>query len=94
MHISGFGVVVCNVRLVTQDAVEFCCVFAEEVYVNFIMVLVSDLNTKIRVLFVHQDSPSCAVLLWNLLNDVAETLEEIISYLFLKEGCQDVGRFV
>ena len=79
MHISGLGVVVCDVHMVTQDAVELCCVFAKEVYLKSIMVPVPDLNTLIRVFVVSQDSPSCAVLLWDLLYDVAENFEEIIS---------------
>ena len=32
MHISGLGVVVCDVHVITQDAVEFCCIFAKTVF--------------------------------------------------------------
>ena len=92
MHFSGIGVVVCDVHVVNQDAVEFRCVLAKEVYLNSVMVPVPDLNTVVRVFIVGQDSPSCAVLLWDLFDDVTETFEEIISsatrvqYIILKIG--------
>ena len=79
MHSGGLRVIVCDVHLVTQDAVEFHCVFAEDVYLHIVMVLVSDFYTVLRVFFVTQNSPSFTILLWDLLNDIAETFEEVVA---------------
>ena len=43
------------------------------------MVAIPDLYLVIRIFAVRQDSPSVAILHWNLLNNVTETLKEIVT---------------
>ena len=58
---------------------EFRCVLTEELYLNAIFVPVPGFDTVVRVFIISQDSPTGAVILWDLFKDVTETFEEIIT---------------